>query len=117
MANQEEEDFDALLDDCAQDLEKKLEPSDVKEVKEVIKEKDQIKEKAESDKGFGMDDPEFAEAFKEVLGDDEQAKEAMKGLAAVMNLIGGSMGTDSNPHSGKQPTPEEAEQALKNMME
>lgn len=54
-----------------------------------------------------MDDPEFAECMKEVLKDDDQAKEAMKGLAAMMNMIGQTLGADANAGS-----PEEAEQAL-----
>ena len=59
-----------------------------------------------------MDDPEFAECMKEVLKDDDQAKEAMKGLATMMNMIGQTLGTNSDVES-----PEEAEQALKRMME
>lgn len=51
-----------------------------------------------------MDDPEFAECMKEVLKDDDQAKEAMKGLAAMMNMIGQTLGTDADAGS-----PEEAE--------
>lgn len=37
---------------------------------------------------FGMEDPEFKDCLKEVLKDDEEAKEAMKGLATFMSLIG-----------------------------
>jgi hypothetical protein len=34
-----------------------------------------------------MDDPEFSDALNDVLKDDEQAREAMKGLAQMMNLM------------------------------
>jgi len=43
--------------------------------------------KAENPFAFGMDDPEFSEALADVLKDDEQAREAMKGLAQMMNLM------------------------------
>jgi hypothetical protein len=34
-----------------------------------------------------MDDPEFSDALNDVLKDDKQAQEAMKGLAQMMNLM------------------------------
>jgi len=34
-----------------------------------------------------MDDPEFNDCLAEVLKDDEQAREAMKGLSQMMNMM------------------------------
>jgi len=41
-----------------------------------------------------MDDPEFQDCLKEVLEDDDSAKEAMKGLADMMNFLGKAMGPE-----------------------
>jgi hypothetical protein len=43
-----------------------------------------------------MDDPEFTEVLTDVLKDDDKAKEAIKGLTAMMNLIGSSFGPETN---------------------
>lgn len=77
-----EEDFDALIDDCAQDLTNKL---DAPKVDVTTSEK--ANEKS-AEAGFGVEDPEFKELLGDVLKDDEQAKEAMKGIAQMMQMMG-----------------------------
>jgi hypothetical protein len=47
-----------------------------------------------------MDDPEFQECLQEVLKDDDSAKEAMKGLATMMNFLGQAMGPEAAAAAG-----------------
>lgn len=60
-----------------------------------------------------MDDPEFKELLGDMLKDDEQAKEAMKGIAQMMQMMGQCFNSDNST----QPTEQEAEQAIQKMME
>jgi hypothetical protein len=45
---------------------------------------------------FGIDDPEFKELLGDVLKDDEQAKEAMKGIAQMMQMMGQCFGNETS---------------------
>ena len=46
-----------------------------------------VQSEKKEEAAFGIDDPEFKELLGDVLKDDEQAREAMKGLSQMMNMM------------------------------
>ena len=68
---------------------------------------------------------EFGETLKDILKDDEKAKEAMQGLTAMMNMIGKMAAEPGSGGAGEIPMPSDSEtekmmqelMKMQNMME
>ena len=96
--SKEEDDFDDLLNEAAEEMQQKLHIENAEEKKAEtipVAQQQELPKETQSDKAqpspfgeLGIGEDDFQAALKDILKDEGDSKEAMAGISQMMNFLG-----------------------------